>query len=40
VYYPSVVSVIETDHPQLVRRIFQQKPIQVPTVQEHKENRR
>jgi hypothetical protein len=38
VYGPSVVSVIETDHPQLVRRIFQQEPIRVPTIQEHKEN--
>jgi hypothetical protein len=40
VYYPSVVSVIEMDHPQLVQRIFHQKPIQVPTIEEHQENRR
>lgn len=39
VYHPSVVSVIETDHPQLVRRIFQQEPIRVPAIEEHKENR-
>lgn len=39
VHHPSVVSVIETNHPQFVRRLFEQKPIQVPTIEEHKENR-
>lgn len=39
IYDPSVVSVIETDHPQLVQRIFQQAPIRVPAIEEHKENR-
>ena len=38
VYGPAVISVIETDHPQLVHRIFHQKPIRVPTIQEYKEN--
>jgi hypothetical protein len=39
VYGPSVISVIETDHPRFVQRVFQQAPIRVPTVQEYKENR-
>lgn len=39
VYGPAVVSVIEIDHPQFVRRLFEQAPIRVPTIQEYKENR-
>lgn len=39
VYGPAIVSVIETDHPKLVQRIFQHVPIRVPTIEEHKENR-
>ena len=39
VYGPAVVSVIETDHPRFVQRVFQHSPIRVPAVQEYKENR-
>jgi len=39
IYGPSVISVIETDHPRFVYRVFQHLPIRVPAIQEYKENR-